>query len=387
MSYAITFFYIFVSIMYNIIRYLFASICLSLLVLCGVAAYGQESSEWLRKGIAAESNGLMERAEDYYRKAIDVDSSVEAYLRLGVMMEQMERYGEAADLLSHAVNAEGLSHRARCLGELKRWDEARSAAEHAIELGAKSSPMATLALCESAAGKHINAYSWATKALKEDPADARAHNVMGVICFRKGADNEALQHFRKAVALDSGDVDAYYNLATMYCLRNNSETAIIHIKKGLKLHPKSTKLYSALGRAYTIKGDSQRAVACYERILQMDSSNLNALIRIGNIYCDENHYEQAQAYFKKATLVDPNSAEGHKGQGRTYTASGDYRKAVQAYIRATQIDNTDAETYLMMADLYNKQNNAQKEKNCYKKSAKLGNKTAQQWCVKHGLAW
>lgn len=347
----------------------------------------QTASELVQKGIAAEDNGLLERAESYYRKAIETDSLAEAYMRLGVMMERCERYGEAASLLSHVATAEGLAHRARCLGELKRWDEARSSAEHAIELGAKASPMATLALCESAAGKHINAYSWATKALKEEPNDARAHNVMGVICFRKGADNEALQHFRKAVALDSGDVDAYYNLAMMYCLRNNSETAIIHIKKGLKLHPKSVKLYSALGRAYTIKGDSQRAVACYERILQIDSVNLNALIRIGNIYCDENHYEQAQAYFKKATLVDPNSAEGHKGQGRTYTASGDYRKAVQAYIRATQIDNTDDETYLMMADLYNKQNNAQKEKNCYKKSAKLGNKIAQQWCVKHGLAW
>lgn len=363
----------------------FFYVVVSLLTALPVVA--QNAASLVDRGLAAERSGLVERAEAYYREAIEQDSAEEAYLRLGIMMQHAERYAEAADLLCHSASGLGLSHLSICLAERKQWDEARSVAERAIELGETTAPMTTLALCESAQGRHINAQTWAAKALKANPNDARANNVMGVICFRKGADNDALRYFRKAVSLDSNDVDAYYNLGTMYCLRNNSETAVIHIKKGLKLHPKSAKLYSCLGRAYAMRGDSQRAVACYERILQIDSTNLNALIRIGNIYCDEGHYDQAQAYFKRATLVDPSSPEGHKGQGRTYTASGDYRKAVQAYIRATQLDNTDHETYLMMADLYNKQNNAQREKNCYKKSAKLGNKTAQQWCVKHGLAW
>ncbi|MBQ0016712.1 MAG: tetratricopeptide repeat protein [Bacteroidales bacterium] len=363
--------------------------CLALLVLCIIAPKSncQTCDELVQKGLAAERQNLMERAESYYRQGVATDSCAAACLHLGILLESREQWAEATQWLERDSSVDGYSHIAHCWVELEMWDSARSAAERAIELGGTASPMTTMAAYESAKGHQIPALSWVNKALKADSRYARAENMLGVILFRKGQDNEALTHFRKAVDLDPNDIDAYYNLGMLYALRDNGATAVTHLKKGLRLHPRSIKLWNALGKAYNVQHNSDKALACYAEVLKLDSTNLHAYISMGNIHCDVGNYDQALAYFKKATLIKPSSPDGYKGLGRTYTANQDYRKAVQAYIRASQADPTDATTYLMMADLYHKQANDQKEKNSYKKAAHLGSATAQQWCVKHGIAW
>ena len=199
------------------------------------AAVGQGA---LERGVGAEGKGLDDLAESYYRQAADTNR--EAALRLGMLLERRERYLEAGSWLARGDSgAVAMAHIARCHTELGRWSDAKQAAEKAVELAdesdkeVRSSAMASLALTYAAEESYTNALSWAHKAVEADPQSARALNATGIILFRRGDDNGAIQQFRKALQKDPQNTDAVFNLGTLYCYRGNHDLAISTLRKGL----------------------------------------------------------------------------------------------------------------------------------------------------------
>jgi tetratricopeptide (TPR) repeat protein len=248
-------------------RRLLLTACITMLTL-GATAQGS-----LEKGLNADSKGLNDLAVGYYREA--VDTNAQARLHLGLLLQRMEHFAEAAHWLGKAdSSATAMCHLAECLCEQRDWEGAKKAAEKAIELSApadsalRASAMASLAMVYCVDESYTNASTWAHKAQAEDPKSARALNVTGIIYFYKGNDNEATQTFRKAIQSDPKNIDAYFNLGTMYCYRNSYDMAINTLKKGLKLERNSIKLIYCLGWAYLLKGEKENAIECLETVIK-----------------------------------------------------------------------------------------------------------------------
>lgn len=346
----------------------------------------------LEKGMNADGKGLDELAEKYYREAVDTNS--QARLRLGLLLERKEHFREAAKWLSKSdSSALAMTHLAICHAEQYRWQDARRAAEKAIEVAGnddkrlKASAMSTLALTYCIEESYTNALSWAHKAQKEDPQSARALNVVGIINFYKGNDNEATQNFKKALQLDPKNIDAYFNLGTIYCYRNRYELAISTLKNGLKVERNSIKLIYCLGWAYLLKGETEHAIECLETVIRYDSSYVNAYNRLGDIYFEKNDFNQAIAYYRKASQIAPDLSESFRLTGRTYAEMGEFGKAIRSYQKAVEINKKDAETYVKIAELYAKQKQTKREQANYKRAAKLGHPTAQKWCTQRGIVY
>lgn len=374
------------------------------LLLCGTfstAAWcqtGESAEQLLAKGENAEKLGLLDLASTYYQQAqtANPEWAMPDY-RLGLVAEHRCHYSQAVVYFRNALTlndtmANAYAHLATCMIENGNWDpieDLTALVEKAIELNPKNaSPYASMAMINSHQKNYTNAHHWASKAIAIDPKNPTAYNTLGVIYYHQGKDNDAIQQFRKALQMDADNIDAYYNLGVMYVLRNNHETAINYLRKGLQRDNKSVKLYYYLGVAYIQRGDVQKAIACYETIINdIDSLYTPAFNRLGAIYCSKGDYDKAIAYHQKATRIDPNDPESFKCLGKVYTDKGDYPKAIRNLQKAVQLNEKDHETYCQIAKLYNKQNNSARETASYKKAAKLGSKEAQQWMVKHGMAW
>ena len=359
----------------------------ALLLTLGVQAQGS-----LERGINADSKGLNDLAVGYYHEA--VDTNVQARLRLGLLLQRMEHFSEAAQWLAKAdSSALAMTYLAECQCELLNWPAAKQAAEKAIELAdtsehtLRASAMATLGWVYCIDENFTNALSWSHKAEKEDPASARALNVTGIILFRKGNEGEATQTFRKAILADASNIDAYFNLGAMYCYRNHPDLAITTLKKGLKVQRNSIRLIYCLGWAYLLKGEKENAIECLETVIKYDSTYANAYNRLGDIYFESADFNQALAQYRIAARVAPKQSEPHRLMGRTYAEMGEFGKAIRCYQRAVEINKKDSETYCRIAELYAKQKKPKQEQNNYKRAAKLGNKEAQKWCTRHGIAY
>lgn len=362
---------------------------LGCLLAAGLFALAQGS---LEKGLSADAKGLNELAEKYYREA--VDTNAQARLRLGLLLERKEHFKEASQWLAKSDSSTlAMTHLAVCLAEQYRWPEARRAAEIAIESAdshdslLRASAMATLALTYCTDENYTNALSWAHKAQREDPKSARAHNVVGIISFYKGNENEAIQSFKKALQVDPKNIDAYFNLGTVYCYRNRYELAISTLKNGLKVERNSIKLIYCLGWAYLLKGEKEHAIECLETVIRYDSSYVNAYNRLGDIHYGNADYNQAIACYRKASQIAPTLSEPYRLMGRTYAEKGEFGKALRNYQKAVEINKKDAETYCKIAELYAKQKQPKREQANYKRAAKLGHAEAQKWCTQRGIAY
>ena len=364
-----------------------AILCSFLSLTLAVSAQGD-----LTKGLAAEEKGLYDLAESYYRKA--VDTSAQARLHLGMLLEKQEHFSEAAQWLVKAdSSALAMTHLAVCQAEGRDWEAAKRSAEKAIEQAAegdkaqKASAMATLALAYCVDGELTNAITWAHQAQEQDSKSVRALNVAGIIQFYRGNDEEATKTFRKAVQADPKNIDAYFNLGSMYCYRNMPNLAITTLKKGLKEEQNSIKLLYCLGWAYLLKGESQNAIESLQRVITKDSTYVDAYNRLGDIYFERGEYNQALAQYRKAIKLAPKQSEAYKLMGRTYAEMEEYGKAISQYQKAVELNKKDAETYCHIAELYAKKKQPKREQANYKRAAKLGHAGAQKWCTQRGIAF
>ena len=289
-----------------------------IMVLAAATLYmGAVAQGALGKGLNAEAKGLGDLAEGYYRTATDTSS--EARLRLGLLLERKYHYSEAAHWLAQAdTTAESMAHLALCQGETKLWDDAKRSAEKSIELAdtsedaIRSLAMSTLALVYAEEQNHTNALMWAHKATEADPQSARALNVTGIVLFKRGNENDAIQQFRQALKLDPRNIDAYFNLGTIYCYRNNFDLAITTLRKGLQQERRSTKLFYCLGWAFMLKGDTQKAIECLQSVIEIDSGYVNAYNRLGDIHFQRAEYNQALEQYRKAIRIAPDMSEAYR---------------------------------------------------------------------------
>jgi tetratricopeptide (TPR) repeat protein len=88
------------------------------------------------------------------------------------------------------------------------------------------------------------------KALAINPNDAHIRHNLGFCWYKKGILDEAIAEFEKAIALDSEFRDAYHNLAVVYGKKKMFDKAIPMFKEALRIGPNSPDIHFSLGKAY-----------------------------------------------------------------------------------------------------------------------------------------
>ncbi|HDS15788.1 MAG TPA: tetratricopeptide repeat protein [Proteobacteria bacterium] len=113
---------------------------------------------------------------------------------------------------------------------------------------------------------------------KEKFLRARAHNDYGVIAWRKGKKEEALNHYRLAVGLDPTEVVYRKNLADLlYFAKGEAENALVHYRQILVENPKDFDAILAMGRICADLGGhfTREATAFFDLAKQINPENNN----------------------------------------------------------------------------------------------------------------
>src|SRR5437879_9422310 len=82
-----------------------------------------------------------------------------------------------------------------------------------------------------------------------DPSDAGAHNNLGVLYFRRGLAQEAVQSFVRALELDPKMAVAQRNLEIVYRHNGFYDRRIAELREQLRRQPEGREAHWELGRA------------------------------------------------------------------------------------------------------------------------------------------
>ena len=165
------------------------------------------------------------------------------------------------------------------------------------------------------AGQLERATACLAEAIYITPWIAPFHNNLGRVLEARGEMEDALLCFEQALRLDPDHAEAHVNLGNTLQRLGLLEEAIAEYRQGLELRPSCAEAHNNLGNALRTRGQLEEALACFKRALALKPEYAEAWLNRGNVLRDQEHLEEAERSCREALRCNPELAEGHSNLG------------------------------------------------------------------------
>jgi len=302
------------------------------------------AKEWFDKGNALKAEKEYDDAITAFKKATTLKINYpEALHQLGWCYNEKGFYKEAVDALKKEIIA-GSTDKASndfelgyAYGQLLKYDEAISYLNKAIELDDQfalaykergtvyyRSKQYSKVLddyekyetyitgdindadyyyrkgwVEDDQGKYTDAVTALKKAVALDNNYADAFSELGYACFKLQLNDDALQYFRTAMALNAKDHHPVLGIADVYFDNlKNYDSAVVYYEKGVMLQKKDKSAFYRLGWCYNDKTRYADAINPLKEAVLLDANYIEARNELGYAWYKLDKYDDALAQFR-----------------------------------------------------------------------------------------
>jgi serine/threonine protein kinase/tetratricopeptide (TPR) repeat protein len=199
---------------------------------------------------------------------------------------------------------------------------------------------------------------WATKAIAEaelaDSLDDRLAYVLttlGRVHDGTGRYTDAVEDFKRALAIDPLSYEARGGLATAYEHEGRLDDAEQTYKRAIAMRPDDWSGYTALGVFYFNHARYDDAIVQFKKVTEINPKDYLGFSDLGGMYYMKGMFKQAARMWEKAFAL------GHQytvasNLGTLYYVEGDFGKSARAFEEALQIDDHDYVIWGNLADAY-----------------------------------
>lgn len=183
----------------------------------------------------------------------------------------------------------------------------------------------------------------ATETKKSDrPADV-ADSILseGITAAEKGLMAQAIDAFKRAVAVSPNNTEALVNLGFINTIQGNFKDAFDAYAKLTVVNPEEPLGHLGLGNLYWLGGQADKAVDQWNMIK-------------GEYYIDSKYNLLAAnaRTWSRMLEVDPVDAESHSNLGLVYMFSGEAKKALAEFQAVNQLESGHPEHQFYQAQIY-----------------------------------
>jgi eukaryotic-like serine/threonine-protein kinase len=135
--------------------------------------------------------------------------------------------------------------------------------------------------------------------------------TLGLLSAGTGNNQEAIEHFERALELDPVSSEAYRGMARAYEAlgsKENIDKAEAVYLKAVQLRPDYWAGYSNLGRSYYRIGRKEEAANQFKDVTKLTPDNFAGFASLGAVYYHLQRFEEAQAMFERSLEIRPNLA-------------------------------------------------------------------------------
>jgi tetratricopeptide (TPR) repeat protein len=170
------------------------------------------------------------------------------------------------------------------------------------------------------------------------------HNNLGVTLARQGNEQEAFDHYIKALEINPRYSDARYNVATLLARQGKDQEAIAHFAELLRVKPDKVEAHNDLGVILAKHGKTQESVAHFAKAISIDPNYAEAYVNFGIALSQQTRNKEAIPYFNEALRINPRDDKIYNHLAVALAAVGRTQEAMAHYNQALQINpgNTDA---------------------------------------------
>jgi type IV pilus assembly protein PilF len=193
-----------------------------------------------------------------------------------------------------------------------------------------------------------------TQNLAEQKAQAEAIRSLGEAYLRQGNYRLALKQLKKAEKLHSADHLLQDDLGLAYLYLKETDQAILHFKKALAIKDDYAPARNNLGNAYAENKEWKKAIKQYKIVTSdiLYGTPQFPLSNLGVVYYELKEYGLSVQYYLKALDIKPDFVQALYGLAKTYMAMDRVPDAITKLEKAVDISPAAAVLYFELAKAY-----------------------------------
>ena len=161
----------------------------------------------------------------------------------------------------------------------------------------------------------------------------------GVLLFKKGQYQNAIDAFSKLIELAPGHADAYKNRGVSYMKQEKYDLAIKDFQMAKELFPELKGLYSNLGVAWYYKKEYKKAIESYDIEIEMAPENYIAYFNRALCLAELNKDDEAFEDLEKTLNLKPGFYWAICYKADLLAQKGNTAKAIETYKEAIKYDS------------------------------------------------
>ncbi|MGE5182718.1 MAG: tetratricopeptide repeat protein [Acidobacteriota bacterium] len=179
-------------------------------------------------------------------------------------------------------------------------------------------------------------------AVKEDPSVWEAWYDLGVVAWREGEDDEAIDDFGKALAIDRNHVTVVLARAEAYRRAGKKKEARGDYETALKAmdddDPNRRDTAARLASLLRDAGDFDDAVETLRNAIRTSGANAKIYTELGQIYVAQKRLELAQLVLAKALELDSKDPATYNALAILALKNGKAQEAFERFDQAASLD-------------------------------------------------
>jgi tetratricopeptide (TPR) repeat protein len=194
--------------------------------------------------------------------------------------------------------------------------------------------LVALAQREHSAGRLSEAIEVYRKLLALRPDLAEVYCNLGSALQSQGKLDEAVAQFERATTLKPQLFQAHNSLGDIFRQQGKLDEAVARYRQAIALRPNFAETYSNLGAVLGQQGNFAAAAALCKRALALKPSLFQAHYNLGKILRKQGKFDEAAAWCRQAIALKPDHAEAYHNLADALTQQGKLDEAAVQFERA-----------------------------------------------------
>jgi len=211
--------------------------------------------------------------------------------------------------------------------------------------------LAVLAVLASRQSRvYASPYALWEDTLAKNPAADMAHVNLGMLHYRDGRPEPAIEHFAAALRLVPADAEVRSDLGMALVAAGRTEEAMAAFAESLRLDPSDPRTHNNRANLLAQTGHTGDAIAEYEEAIRLDPGYPDAQNNLATALAFAGRTDEALVHYAEAVRLDPRFAEAHRNVSVLLAERGRPAEALAHAEAALRVNPADGAARLAAAN-------------------------------------
>jgi predicted O-linked N-acetylglucosamine transferase (SPINDLY family) len=221
------------------------------------------------------------------------------------------------------------------------------------------------------AGRLDDASAIYQQLLTDNPDDADAAHLLGLVHYRNNDFDSAIRLIQGAVERDPDNPIYHANLGNVLKDAGRLTDAIAAYRRALELNPGDAAIHNNLGYVLQVSGIMDEGIGHYRKAINLRPGDYRAHYNLGNALFLTGKSEEAVTAFREAANLNPQFAETWDHLGTVLQRLGRASEAEECFRRRIEIDPDSADAFQTLALDLQQQGRVNEAFACYQRAIAL----------------